>query len=255
MIIVITKVCMKKFLFILLMLSISTIIFSSDGILMITEDFPPLNYLADTKLTGPSVEIVREIAKSVNPTEEITVMPWSRGLALLKQDSNVCLFSMARTKQRENQFKWVGPIATKKYGFLAKKSRNLKINSLDNAKLYYVGAQQGGVTEEFLLAHSFKNIDYATDPVLNFRKLNAGRIDLWYTSSTTPIILAKSENIDINNFEMVFVAEETDLYIGFNIKTPDSVISKWQNAYDDLYKKGIIRDIYKKYNMIDLYPQ
>ena len=43
-------------------------------------------------------------------------------------------FEMSYTKVREDKFKWVGPLATKRDILVAKKGSGIKINSLEDAK-------------------------------------------------------------------------------------------------------------------------
>ncbi|MGD8337622.1 MAG: hypothetical protein PVJ29_11000, partial [Desulfobacterales bacterium] len=52
------------------------ILFSAD-LTILTENLPPLNYVKDDELVGPSVEIVKEIQRRVGSSEKIQVFPWA----------------------------------------------------------------------------------------------------------------------------------------------------------------------------------
>ena len=57
---------------------------------------------------------------------------------------NTALFSMTRTAKRENLFKWVGPLAEKRFAIYAKKGTNIKasgsgIITMAEKDLYYTG--------------------------------------------------------------------------------------------------------------------
>jgi polar amino acid transport system substrate-binding protein len=43
-----------------------------------TEDSPPLNYLENGEVTGPSVDLVRNMAERAEVPIGIEVMPWAR---------------------------------------------------------------------------------------------------------------------------------------------------------------------------------
>lgn len=238
-----------------LLIVVSSLFAGEKGIKMITEDFPPLNYLENKQLKGPSVEIVEKIKQKLNIATEIKVYPWKRGYDMTEKNINTCLFSTTRTAKREKTFKWVGPLAVKKYGFFAKKSAKIKIANLNDAKKYKVGTQMGGASEDFLKSSGFDKIDLGVEPKKSYQKLNAGRFDLWYTSSTTPVVLAKSLGVDVNEIEMVYVTKESELYMAFNKGTSDAVISNWQKAYDEIHKDGTIEKIFKKYNLENSYPK
>ncbi|MGD8344854.1 MAG: transporter substrate-binding domain-containing protein, partial [Desulfobacterales bacterium] len=80
----------------------------SADLTILTENLPPLNYVDDGVLVGPSVEIVREIQRRVGSEEEIQVYPWARAYKMALENENVILFGMTYTKVRHDKFKWVG---------------------------------------------------------------------------------------------------------------------------------------------------
>jgi len=72
---------------------------------ILTENLPPLNYLKDGVLVGPSVEIVKEIQRRVGSHEQIKVYPWARAYKMALEDENVVLFGTTYTKVRHDKFK------------------------------------------------------------------------------------------------------------------------------------------------------
>jgi polar amino acid transport system substrate-binding protein len=101
---------------------------------ILTENLPPLNYVEDGVLVGPSVDIVREIQRRVGSDDEIKVYPWARAYKMALEEENIVLFSMTYTKVRYDKFKWIGPVATKRDILVAKKGSSIRINSLEDAK-------------------------------------------------------------------------------------------------------------------------
>ena len=123
---------MKK----LFLIVTSVVLISGQSVLckeltVLTENLPPLNYVENGMLVGPSVEIVKEIQRRVGSDEQIQVYPWARAYKMALADENVILFGMTYTKVREDKFKWVGPLATKRDILVAKKSSGIKISSLE----------------------------------------------------------------------------------------------------------------------------
>jgi polar amino acid transport system substrate-binding protein len=106
----------------------------SEELTILTENLPPLNYLDDGVLVGPSVEIVKEIQKRVGSKKSIKVYPWARAYKMASEEENVVLFGMTYAKVRHDKFKWVGPLATKRDILVAKKGSGIKITSLEDAK-------------------------------------------------------------------------------------------------------------------------
>lgn len=78
-----------------------------------TEEYPPFNFSENGKDKGILVDFLLDVLKNSNATisrEDIKIVPWAFGYRHTEKQKNVCLFGMARTANRENLFKWVGPI-------------------------------------------------------------------------------------------------------------------------------------------------
>jgi polar amino acid transport system substrate-binding protein len=134
---------------------------------ILTEHQPPLNYVEGGVLVGPSVEIVGEIQRRVGSHEEIKVYPWPRAYrprayrTALKEE-NVVLFGTTHTELRHDKFKWIGPLATKRDIFIAKKGSGIRINSLEDAKrVNRIGTVRDDTREQYLKGKGFTNLEPA----------------------------------------------------------------------------------------------
>jgi polar amino acid transport system substrate-binding protein len=227
----------------------------SGQLTLITEDFPPLNYVENNMAMGPSVDIVKAIETKLGLDTEIEVYPWARGYKMATNNANTAIFSTNRTKERETLFKWVGPIAVKKYTLFAKAGSGIKITKLEDAKAYRIGVQREGSTELDLKAAGFTtNLDAVTQPSENLEKLRRDHIDLWYADTGSVTVMCKQAGVDIKELEPVFVVREGQMYIAFNINTDDSIVKAWQDAYNALYEDGTIKKIFEKQQLDSFYP-
>jgi len=221
---------------------------------IITCECPPLSYLINDKAAGPSVDIVKNIQKKINTNEDIWVYPWARGYKMAQEEAGVMLFSTTRTKQRENMFKWVGPIMEKRYSLYAKKGSTIKINHLDEAKKYRIGVARGSNNQQFLVSKGFTALVPVTLEEQNLKMLLKGRIGLWYTDAAQSSRLMENTSQDAS-IEEIFVIQKYKSYFVFNIKTPDNIVKKWQEALDGLLKDGTVLNILTKYKLESLYPE
>jgi len=217
---------------------------------VLTENLPPLNYVENGVLVGPSVEIVKEIQSRVGSDEQIQVYPWARAYKMALEEENVILFGMTYTKVREDKFKWVGPLATKRDILVAKKSSGIKINSLENAKkVTRIGTLRDDTRERLLKRHGFTNLEPVSDEQLNAKKLTLGRIDLWAYKIPGLRTVCDLAGVDYTEFEEVYHLREIDLMIAFSKKTSDSIVQKWRDAFNEMLADGTIMQIRKKWNM------
>jgi polar amino acid transport system substrate-binding protein len=216
---------------------------------ILTENLPPLNYLENGVLVGPSVEIVKQIQKRVGSDEQIQVYPWARAYQIALKEKNVILFGMTYTKVRKDKFKWVGPLATKRDILVAKKGSGIKISRLEEAKkVKRIGTLRDDTRERLLKSRGFTNLEPVSDEQLNAKKLALGRIDLWTYKIPGLRTVCDLAGVDYTEFEEVYHLRKIDLMIAFSKKTSDSLVQKWREAFNEMLTDGTILQIRKKWN-------
>ncbi|WGL59750.1 transporter substrate-binding domain-containing protein [Pigmentibacter sp. JX0631] len=214
-----------------------------------TEDFqPPLNMLKNEKVTGLGTELLIELLKRANFSYNITVLPWARAMIQVQNEENSILYSVARTPEREDLYKWVGPIIKNRWVFIARNDFKQKITTLDQVKKYIVGGYISDGFTNFLLHNGFKrgeNLDIAFNQRNNILKLEKKRIDLLAIGEIQGKWLAKQ--MHISNIHSVFSVKEIKIFIAFNKKTSDLVINNLNSILLKMKTEKGVTDIYKKY--------
>lgn len=217
------------------------------------DEAPPYNYSEENKITGIAVDWLEEmfeITGNKYKTEDIKLVPWARGYNLLLNKPNTCMFSVARTDERENKFLWVGPISEVTIVLLAKKEHNIKINNNDDLKKYSITTMKNDISEFALLKKGLnkKDLEYSSNNTENFLKLKKGRVDLWACEKSVA-------SFEINNsdkpdeYVCAAILEKSELYFAFNKKTRKEDIKELQTAFNKLKKKN-----YKDLNDFKEYP-
>jgi len=225
----------------------------ADEMIVYTEDQPPLNFYSvnEKKMCGFATDIVKEILKRIDSDAQIERLSWARAYNLLEKGNteNMFLYAMARTAIRDNKFKWVGPIAAKKAFLFAKKSSNITIGNLEEAKSYNgIGTKRDDSKEQFLKKKGFTNIDDTTTWDLALKKLMAGRFDLIvYTDLDLPV-LAKRAGVNMDEIEVVLELYKYPIYIGVSKSTSDEMVTKWQNALDSIKDDGTFANKIKEWS-------
>ena len=210
-----------------------------------TENYPPFNMDDGSgSIIGVSTEIVKRLFRRANVKYEMELLPWQRAYKLALENEDHAVFSTTRTAERENLFKWVGPINPNNWVFLKKEEKEFKISSLEDAKRYRVGGYSGDAVALFLEGQGFE-IDYVSKDYLNAKKLDHERIDLWATGQLLGPYYAK-EN-DVHCLEEAFVFKETIMSIAFNKDTDDALIDKLNSELALMAKEGVIEQIRSKF--------
>jgi len=80
----------------------------------LTEQLPPLNMEMDGRVTGFSSELLDMMAADAGIPLRKQVLPWARAYDRALRHSDVILYSLVRTPERESLFRWVGPISPRR---------------------------------------------------------------------------------------------------------------------------------------------
>ena len=206
---------------------------------------------ADGRLTGYTIELVQEIQKRVGNTDAIQMVPWARGYEQIQRESNVVLFMMSRTAERNDLFKWVGPVLETVFGFYAKADSKISLATLEDAKkIGSIGVYLNDVRAQYLTKAGFTNLDQVADNSLNVKKLMAGRIDLLASSSTAYGGDATMAGFKPADLKLVLPFQKIQVYIAMSKNMPPQVVDSWNAALNAVRQDGIMEKLLKKY-----YPQ
>ncbi|WP_162975877.1 substrate-binding periplasmic protein, partial [Pseudomonas aeruginosa] len=203
------------------------------------------NFAQEDNIDGIAVDIVREMFKRAGIKYSLTLrFPWDRIYKLALEKPGYGVFVTARLAEREDKFKWVGPIGPDDWVLLAKGDSPITLGSLDEAKKYRIGAYKGDAIAEFLGKNGFE-ADLALRDQENAQKLVKGQIDLWASGDPAGRYLAKQEGV--TGLKTVLRFNSDQLYLALNRETPDEVVQKLQAALDGMRKEGFVEDILNSY--------
>lgn len=219
---------------------------------LLTENFPPFNmaadgknYAADQNISGINADIVREMFKRAGVGYSLTLrFPWERIYNQVMDQPNQGLFSTTFTAEREPLFKWVGPLASTSWVLLAKPDSDLRLTSLEQAKQYRIGAYKNDAVSQHLESKGFDPVNSLRDQE-NIGKLLRGQIDLWATTDPVGPYLAKQEGV--SGLTTVLRFNDAQLFLALNERTPDEVVTKLQNALNQMKGDGTIDAILRRY--------
>lgn len=217
---------------------------------LLTEENPPLNYTEGKKLTGMGTEVVQEMGKRANLKLDFEVMDWNKAYEKAQADKETCLYSTARLSNRENAFKWVGPIAVNKWGLYALGGFTQEIKSLQDVKPFRVGGVERDAKTEFLKQNGVTNIVEVKDDKLNPAKLTLNRkeaqkTDLWITSVAGAKRVAAQAKV--TGIKLVYVVRDAESYLACSPRTLPATLKALADALDSMKKDGSHDKIIKAY--------
>lgn len=225
---------------------------SSYEAVLLTENFPPYNmavngknFARDENINGIAADLVREMFKRAGVKYQLSLrFPWDRIYKMALEKPGYGVFCAARLPERENDFKWVGPLGPDDWVLLAKADSTISLNSLDEAKQYKIGAYQGDAIAEHLTQQGLQPLTALRDQE-NAKKLQRGDIDLWATGDPAGLYLARQEGV--SGLKSVLRFNTAQLYLALNKETPDAVVQKLQAALEQMRADGFAAEVLKRY--------
>ncbi|MHB8090090.1 MAG: substrate-binding periplasmic protein [Syntrophales bacterium] len=215
---------------------------------MLTEEYPPVTFMKDGKITGFVTDIVREIIARQGIPDHIRLTSWDEAYNAALNNPNVVLFSVERTEKRESLFQWVGPVGKNSAIFYAKKGSGIKITNLGEArKVAAISTTTNWFTEQYLKDKGFTNLVSSPLPITSVKKLMNGDVQISVFTDITMPEIVKNAGYNIDDLEQVFTVSNTYFYIAVSRGTPVEMVKKWQSVLDGLKADGTFEKIYRSY--------
>lgn len=209
--------------------------------------------MGEAAVIGFATEKIRLVMERVGIDYEIEMLPWKRAYLLAQTQANTCVYSTTRVPERERIFKWIGPTHENDWTLFGRADRNYRITTIEDARKYRIGAYNGDVRSDALIAQGFI-VDTVQDKLANPRKLLVNRIDLWASSVRVGSAIVAEHGWGAQ-IVPVLTFKRTELYLACNPSVPDALVRKMNAALRAMNSDGVSAAIEKKYNYVGAGPR
>ena len=213
---------------------------------VVTEQWPPYNYaLPDGKVGGLSTDIVRQTLTEAGLSHTINIYPWARSFETARNQPNVLIYSIFRSREREHLFKWICPLTepVKLYVYRLKDRKALKVDTIQDARRYTTGVTRGDYPHHYLLSVDFKedkHLQLAPSDKANVKKLLNRRVDLVIEAELTMRTVLKELNQSYDKVEIISQIksdEEAPNCMAFGRQTSDALVKRVSDALHKVHQK------------------
>ena len=219
----------------------------AEKISVVTEYLPPYQVKNDdSSLGGISTEIVKALFKLTKDDFEIKVMPWARSYHQALTQKNTLIYSLSRTKERENLFYWVGDIYSEHIYIWALKSSKFKnINNIEQLKANSIGLVRQSYAQQYIENENFSNIYTLVNDDQSVQMLFAKRVDLIIGDALTLAPRVKKYHLDFDQMKPLVEIKplSVDLYLAFNHNSEQALVNRYKKAFAQLKHVGRIAQI------------
>ncbi len=210
---------------------------SPKDLIYITEQYPPYNYQEDGKLQGISVDLLEMVWERMGVDlnrSVIKILPWTEAYQRTLNEPNTVYLSISRLPQREQLFKWAGPIGPIRNVLLVRSDKNISITTPEDLKKYKIGVINNTSSMLLLLDKGIKKEDLVLEneskPLIEM--LQNGSIDAWARGDRAGIWEINDLGLNASDYKTAYTLEQTDYYYAFNKETSDSLVQSFQEAID-----------------------
>jgi len=217
----------------------------------VTESYAPYQIEEEGKpLTGFAIELVESMKKIAKISSPIKTYPWARAYMMAQREPNTFIFTIARTKDREHLFHWIGNYYTGTDAFFALASRHdIVLNSIEDAKRYITAVPRGDSAAVRLenLGFNEEHLNYVIKQKQSIQMLHMGRVDLNSNNGLGFYTEIKNLGLRPNDFKKVFVISETNFGIAASLTTSEHLVQIMRHALIEVKANGTHARLIKKW--------
>jgi polar amino acid transport system substrate-binding protein len=217
---------------------------------VVTEEWAPYNYQDEGQVAGMATEIVRAIMALTGDDFSIRLTPSMRATLVLRNQPRTIMYSLFRTPEREDQFKWVGPIAEESIYPYQLASAAQPVHTLEQLlHAPRITTRHAGLMPALLQSLGFNNLDRsATESQQLYRMLLAGRPEIIIGDSDAGVAYY-SRQLGIAPGTLRRIPIElyrSSLYIAFSHDSDDAQVAAWSAALEQLRSSGELQRIQRR---------
>jgi len=211
------------------------------------EESPPGEYLdAKGNPAGVTIDLVKDLLQRQGIDATIRILPWKRAYAMGLQESNIALMETTRTPEREELFKWVGPILVVKRIVYRKAGDDVVLRTVEDLKQAPgICVLRGSSNESYLQSLGITHLYAVTKPRQCLKMLDNDRVELFYTSEIGMAGLLEKQGIASERYQAVLHLKKEYLYLAFSRDVSQARIQRWQAALEDAKRDGTVARIYE----------
>ncbi|MBN1166077.1 MAG: transporter substrate-binding domain-containing protein [Methanospirillaceae archaeon] len=208
------------------------------GMTFLTEEGKPVNYSENGEIKGAAVDLLLaalDVLGADITTDDIVISDWPDAYSKAQEGPMTVLFSTKRLPEREELFKWAGPILTSEIGMFTRKDANITIENSDDMQKYTIGVIKDSAAEYILtdLGYPPEKLVIGPNAETLLSMLAEKTIDVWSTGSESAWYLKEASG-DEELYEIVYSGNPVEMYYAFSPDTPDTLVSAFQDALDQI---------------------
>ena len=211
---------------------------------LFTDHYPPFNIRGDQGFSGISSDLLNKAFTEAGIQVTHTEVPWARAQSNARKHRDSCFYSAARTPARETLYQWVGPLATEQIALYSMASRNIKLETLQQALDWKVGGQLGDAYVQLVVDQGVP-VESLGGTGTSLDKLIVGRIDLWVVGDIAGPYMGSLQGVELNK---AFTLDKGfDLWLACHKDFPAQLITRLNQLLEQYRQDGTLQTTLERY--------
>ncbi|WP_181391596.1 transporter substrate-binding domain-containing protein [Methanospirillum lacunae] len=206
-------------------------------LLILTEDYPPFNYMDNGTLKGISVDFLESTFNHMGidiPRNSINILPWAEAYNTTLTRNNTLLFTTGRISQREDQFLWAGPIISDTKVLWGTTKNDSSISSDIHSYRIVAIRNDTGISMAEHAGVNPNQITEVSSPEQAIRMIENGTTDAWSYGELSGQSMINRYADDPESFKPVMNIGAIDEYFAFNKNTDPEFVDEFNNTISNL---------------------
>jgi polar amino acid transport system substrate-binding protein len=224
---------------------------TSPQIKWLAGDLPPFIWQQNGIPRGYCYDLIIAMSAQLGRRPDLTFFPWARAVKLADQGPGYGIFPLARTPDRETDYKWLIKLMSVKYTFFAKSSTvrdgSVDVDDIERLRHMRIGYLRGSPIVQNLRAKNFADLIEGRDYQDLIRLLNSGQISAIYAGYPMMNAALDLSGIDVREFRSGASIGAADLYMAASLDLDAAEEARWLAAYESLQRDGTVARLQRQY--------
>jgi len=204
----------------------------------------PIYTSSDSQSPGFLMEVVMEMARTIDVTPKVKFLPWKRAQDMAVRTPNAVIFPLSRSQSREKKYQWMCKIFDVPVMFINKKGNEL-INTVKQAKkVRGIGAIIGTPQEAFLQQNDIPYITVTGKDL--YSRLAHNRLTTIFTAKPEAVLGWKKGSYS-EHLQFGQTLQTLPLWIATSKLSDQVDTDKWCTALKQIKDSGFFENKLVKY--------
>lgn len=219
-------------------------------LLLLTEHSPPSSYLNESgQVAGATTQLLRLLAAELDEEIQIELLPWARAFQFATSQPRTALYQTALSEERRSQFHWVGPLKVYRLWLYGRADQLATGSKLTELHRQHIACE----TRDSRLMDHWQQFGFNSERRMVLTVQKAQCIELFLQQRIDLLIWNEyyeeqlQQELTEQGTELVRLTaiEDVRLYLAFSLDHSKPYIQRWQQALEQSYRDGRMRELYQ----------